>query len=170
MQKRTYENVHITTMRNLELNVTVTACQLEELTSDEQQLVKKAIEATERSYAPYSHFHVGAAARLDNGVVVCGSNQENVAYPSGTCAERTTLFYAGAQYPEVPVRMLAIAARGTEGELTEEPVSPCGACRQVMLETETRAGHELRTLLYGKRCIYVIDGVRNLLPLSFKEF
>lgn len=157
-------------MKNLELDIVIKACQLDELSDEEQKLIEKAIEATENSYAPYSHFHVGAAVALDNGVTICGSNQENAAYPSGTCAERTALFYAGAQYPDVPVRMLAIAARGIDGRLTEDPVSPCGACRQVMLETETRAGQELKTLLYGKRIVYVIEGVKNLLPLSFKEF
>jgi len=128
-----------------------------------------AIDATSRSYAPYSHFRVGAAVRLANGVTLSGSNQENAAYPSGLCAERTTLFYAGAQYPDVAVSMLAIAARGTDGQLTDEPTGPCGACRQVILESETRAGSPIRILLYGRSHVYVTEGIRPLLPLCFSE-
>lgn len=157
-------------MQELELKSTIHVCQMEKLTADEQHLIELAIEATSRSYAPYSHFHVGAAVRLANGVELSGSNQENAAYPSGLCAERTTLFYAGAQYPDVPVRMMAIAARGTDGELTEEPTGPCGACRQVIVESETRAGQPIRILLYGRKHIYVIDGIRPLMPLCFSEF
>lgn len=157
-------------MEELELKSTIQVCQQDELTPEERHLLQLAIEATDRSYAPYSKFCVGAAVRLSNGIELSGSNQENAAYPSGLCAERTTLFYAGAQYPDVPVRMLAIAARGTDGELTEEPTGPCGACRQVIIESETRAGSPIRILLYGKKYVYVIDGIRPLMPLTFSEF
>jgi len=157
-------------MRELELRTVIHACQPEELTPEEQHLLQLAIDATTRSYAPYSHFRVGAAVRLDNGIELSGSNQENAAYPSGLCAERTVLFYAGAQYPEVGVSMLAIAARGTDGQLTLEPTGPCGACRQVIIESETRAAHPIRILLYGRSECYVIDGIRALMPLTFSEF
>ena len=157
-------------MQEVELKSVIKACQMDELTAEEQHLVQMAIAATDRSYAPYSHFRVGAAVRLANGVELSGSNQENAAYPSGLCAERTTLFYAGAQYPDEPVRMLAIAARGTNGELTFEPTGPCGACRQVIVESETRAGGPIRILLYGRKCIYIVEGIRALLPLCFSEF
>lgn len=157
-------------MKELELKSVIQACQMDELSTEEQHLVNIAIEATHRSYAPYSHFHVGAAVRLENGEEIIGCNQENAAYPSGLCAERTALFSAGAQYPDVPVEMLAIAARGTDGELLSEPVSPCGSCRQVIIESETRAGHPIRILLYGRKCIYVIDGIGKLMPLLFSEF
>ena len=157
-------------MQELELKSTIQVCQMDELTPDEQHLLQLAIEATGRSYAPYSKFCVGAAVRLGNGIELSGSNQENAAYPSGLCAERTVLFYAGAQYPDIPVRMLAIAARGTDGELTDEPTGPCGACRQVIIESETRAGNPIRILLYGKKYVYVIDGVSPLMPLTFCEF
>ena len=157
-------------MKNLELKSLITICQMEELSAEERHLIELAIEATNRSYSPYSHFRVGAAVRLENGVELSGSNQENAAYPSGICAERTTLFYAGSEYPDVPVRMLAIAARGTDGELTEEPTGPCGACRQVILESETRAGGAMKILLYGRKHIYVMDGIETLLPLCFSEF
>ena len=157
-------------MEELELKSVIKVCQLEELTAEEQHLIKLAIEATQRSYAPYSNFHVGAAVRLENGVEVIGCNQENVAYPSGLRAERTALYSAGAQYPDVPVEMLAIAARGTDDELQYEPVGPCGSCRQVIIEFETRAKHPIRMLLYGRKCVYVIDGIKALMPLSFCEF
>ena len=157
-------------MKELELKSVIQACQMDELSAEEQHLVNLAIEATGRSYAPYSNFHVGAAVRMENGEEIIGCNQENAAYPSGLCAERTALFAAGAQYPDVGVQMLAIAARGTDGELQYEPVGPCGSCRQVIIESETRAGHPIRILLYGRKCVYVIDGIRKLMPLMFSEF
>ena len=161
---------NIQSMKEVELKTVIQECQMDELSAEDRQLVEQAIEATRRSYAPYSHFHVGAAVRLENGKIVIGCNQENVAYPSGLCAERTALFAAGAQYPDVPVRVLAVAARGTDGEMTEEPTGPCGSCRQVIIESETRAKHPIRILLYGRRCIYIIDGIRQLMPLTFSEF
>ena len=157
-------------MKELELKTTIKVCQREELSAEEQHLVQLAIEATSRSYAPYSHFCVGAAVRLANGVELTGCNQENAAYPSGLCAERTALFSAGAQYPDVAVNTLAIAARGTDGELLEEPVAPCGSCRQVIIESETRAKHPIRILLYGRKRIFIIDGIRKLMPITFSEF
>ncbi|KAA5278143.1 cytidine deaminase, partial [Bacteroides eggerthii] len=115
----------------------------------------------------YSHFSVGAAARLSDNTIVTGTNQENAAYPSGLCAERTTLFYANSQYPGQAVETLAIAARNECGEFLEEPIPPCGACRQVMLETEKRFKHPMRVLLFGKTGIYELGSVGALLPLSF---
>ena len=157
-------------MGKLELKSTIQVCSMEELTDAEKHLIELAIEATGRSYAPYSHFRVGAAVRLANGVEILGCNQENAAYPSGLCAERTALFAAGAQYPDEPVEMLAIAARGTDGELTDEPTGPCGSCRQVIIESETRSHGRIKILLYGRRCVYVINGIGQLMPLSFTEF
>ena len=157
-------------MKNLELKSAIMECQLEELSEQDRRLVELAIEATNRSYAPYSKFRVGAALVLNNGVEMLGCNQENAAYPAGLCAERSALFAAGAQYPDVPVRALAIAARTPGGELQEEPVSPCGICRQVLIETETRYHQSVRILLYGRRCVYVIEGIKELMPLSFTEF
>ena len=157
-------------MRELELKSVIKVCEMDELSGEERHLIELAIEATNRSYAPYSKFCVGAAVRLDNGIEIIGCNQENAAYPSGLCAERTALFSAGAQYPDVPVRMLAIAAKGTHGELEDEPVPPCGSCRQVMIETETRSKAPLRILLYGRKHVYVIDGLRELMPLTFSKF
>ena len=146
--------------------VQILSASYEELCEADRQLIDVAKEATSRSYAPYSRFSVGAAVRLANGVVLSGSNQENAAYPSGTCAERTTLFYANSQYPSEAVECLAIAARNENG-FVDTPIPPCGACRQVILETEQRYRHPIRILLFGKEVIYVMEGIRNLLPLSF---
>ena len=138
-----------------------------ELSPVDADLLKAAKEATFRSYVPYSNFHVGAAARLSDGSVVTGCNQENCAYPSGLCAERTTLFYANANFPDLAVTDLCIAARDTRGNFTELPVPPCGACRQVMVETEERFNHPIRLILYGTKYSYIINSAKDILPLSF---
>ncbi len=139
---------------------------INELDEQDQVLVHQAIEAASDAYAPYSNFHVGAAVLLDNGVIIKGNNQENAAYPSGLCAERVALFAANAQYPDVPVVAMAIVAM-KDGQLTDTAVTPCGACRQVMIETEVRFEHPIKVILYGKENILVVDSVRELLPLSF---
>ena len=157
-------------MKELTIQTSIAVAQMDELTDTERQLVRQAIEATSRSYAPYSHFNVGAALLLQNGETFIGCNQENAAFPAGLCAERSAIFAAGAQYPDQPVMMLAIAARNPQGELQEEPVSPCGTCRQVLIETETRFRQPVRILLYGSRHIYIVDGIKQLMPLSFTEF
>lgn len=131
------------------------------------ELLLEAHKATLNSYAPYSKFHVGAAARLANGVIVRGNNIENAAYPSGLCAERVTLFAAQAQYPDVPVEALAITARSEITEVTE-PVAPCGACRQVMVETEQRSGRPMRIICQGHTGpVFVFDGIETLMPFIF---
>lgn len=157
-------------MKNIELKTNVKECQFAELTTEEQHLVELAIAATDRSYAPYSHFRVGAALLLNNGVEVMGCNQENASFPAGICAERSAIFSAGTQYPDVGIKTLAIAARTPQGELQEEPVTPCGVCRQVIIETETRFKQPVRLLLYGSEKVYVVDGIKELMPLSFTEF
>ncbi|MDR0894331.1 MAG: cytidine deaminase [Prevotellaceae bacterium] len=149
------------------LQIAVKVYNYDELNSDDTQLIDEAIRATERSYVPYSSFCVGAAVRLSDGTIVSGSNQENAAYPSGMCAERTTLFYANSQYPEQAVDTLAIAARKMRDNLVENPITPCGACRQVMIESEKRAGKPMRILLYGRKGIYEVASAADLLPLSF---
>lgn len=149
---------------NIVTNILV--CDYNELDAGQKKLVDAAKDAVTRAYAPYSHFSVGAAALLDGGVVVTGNNQENAAFPSGICAERTTLFYAGAQYPRCAVRKLAIAAM-KDGAYTPLPTAPCGACRQVILETENRYGSPVEILLYGVEKTYIIASVKDLLPLSF---
>ncbi|WP_291529165.1 cytidine deaminase [Bacteroides sp. UBA939] len=153
-------------MKDLTLRIDLKIYEYSELSDADRKLMDAAREATNRSYAPYSHFSVGAAARLADGTIVTGTNQENAAYPSGLCAERTTLFYANSQYPNQAVETLAIAARNERGFL-DDPIPPCGACRQVMLETEKRFKHPMRILLYGEKGIYEVKGVGALLPLSF---
>ena len=140
----------------------------EELSEENKELINKAKEQVLKAYAPYSGFHVGAAVLLENGEVVAGSNQENSAYPSGLCAERVTMFYANAQYPNVPAKVIAIAAY-TNGDFVEEPITPCGACRQSLLETEVRFEKDITILLYGKNNIYAVDSVKQLLPLCFEK-
>lgn len=157
-------------MKELTIQSSIAVAQLDELSPEEQQLIEMAIKATHNSYVPYSHFHVGAAIRLKNGEVLSGCNQENAAFPAGICAERAAIFAAGAKYPDQPIVMLAIAARNTQGELQEEPISPCGTCRQVIIETETRFKQPVRILLYGRKHIYIVDGIKQLMPLSFTEF
>ena len=154
-------------MKEMILQTKVKVCTLDELPAADREVVEAARRATANSYAVYSHFNVGAAVRLVDGTIVCGTNQENAAYPSGLCAERTTLFWANSQYPDKAVDLLAIAARTDSGEL-ERPIPPCGACRQVILETEKRFNRPVRIILYGSRECYVIeDGIKALLPLSF---
>ena len=140
--------------------------QWEEMSDEQREVVSVAKEQTQRSYCHYSHFHVGAAAKLGNGMIIRGANQENAAYPSGLCAERAALFAAGAQYPEQPVTKLAIACY-TGGHFTDVPGAPCGACRQVMLETEHRYGGKMEILLYGEKETYVFESAADLLPLIF---
>ena len=156
-------------MEELTLKSTIQVAQLSELSDAEQQLIEVAKQSTYNSYAPYSHFHVGAALLLNNGTIIPGCNQENAAFPAGICAERSALFAAGAQYPDQPVMMLAIAVRNSKGEFLSEPASPCGPCRQVLIETETRFKHPVRILLYGTDHTYVMDGIKELMPLSFTQ-
>lgn len=154
-------------MKEMIIETKVKVCSYDELAGDDRKVVDAARAATANSYAVYSNFHVGAAVLLADGTVVSGSNQENAAYPSGLCAERTTLFWANSRYPDQAVTTLAIAA-STGGSELEVPIPPCGACRQVILETEKRFKTPIRIILYGsKECYIVEDGVKGLLPLSF---
>lgn len=153
-------------MKELTTTIKYQLAQLEELSSKEQALVTKAMQATNNSYAKYSDFRVGAACLLANGQIVIGANQENAAYPSGLCAERTAIFAAQANYPDQPISTLAIAARNADGFI-KSPISPCGACRQVILEIEDRYKQPVRILLYGKDGILCINTIKDLLPFSF---
>ncbi|MDR0681784.1 MAG: cytidine deaminase [Dysgonamonadaceae bacterium] len=153
-------------MKNLNISAKISVCIYEELNQSEKKLIDAAKEATQHAYAPYSHFQVGAAVLLSNNEIITGNNQENVAYPSGLCAERTALFYANSRFPDEIVNAVAIAAY-TNNDFTDEPITPCGACRQVILETQNRYKHPVRILLYGKKTIYLIEKITDLLPLSF---
>lgn len=138
-----------------------------DLSVEDQSLVAQAKQSTFRSYAPYSNFRVGAAILLDNKEIVCGSNQENVAFPSGTCAERTACFYAHAQYPDSRFVKIAIAARGIDGQPLNDPISPCGACRQSLLQYELLGQQPVEVLLVGRDKIIRLPSVRSLLPFAF---
>lgn len=155
-------------MKEINLVTKIRVYSYSELSEADKNLIDLAKSATQRSYAPYSRFNVGAALLLANGEIITGSNQENVAFPSGICAERTTCFYANSSYPGVRFVKLAIAAYHN-GAFTPHPVSPCGACRQVLAEYEKLGGGKLEIMLYGDDEIYVLNEVADLLPLIFDE-
>ncbi|MDR0863556.1 MAG: cytidine deaminase [Candidatus Symbiothrix sp.] len=156
-------------MKNLNITAKIRVCNYEELNSSEKNLINIAKDATLKAYAPYSRFQVGAAILLANNEIVTGNNQENAASPSGLCAERTALFYANSQFPDEAVDTIAVAAY-TKGDFIDEPVTPCGACRQVILEAQNRYKHPVRIILYGKKTIYIIEKITDLLPLAFSEY
>lgn len=153
-------------MKEVILQTKMTQCKYEELDEVLRNVVDAAKNMTQNAYCPYSHFHVGAALLMEDGQILLGANQENAAYPSGLCAERTALFAANANHPNTPVKVLAIAAY-TNGQFTKEAVSPCGACRQVMLETEHRFGKPMKVVLYGEEMCYILESAAELLPLNF---
>ena len=139
---------------------------VKEMSKEDQELVKAALEAQKGSYSPYSKFQVGAALRLANGTIVKGANQENAAYPSGLCAERTAMFWASANYPDVAFDTLAIAG-ADRGVLCESPASPCGSCRQVMAEYQKKYGRPLKTIWVGSKRIRKFENVDDILPFIF---
>lgn len=139
----------------------------ENLAESDLQLVHLAYEAMDLAYAPYSEFKVGAALRLSNGLTLKGNNQENIAYPSGLCAERVALFYAGANYPSESIETICVVARG-ELMPSEFLLSPCGSCRQVMLETENRQAKKIRVILVNQdKRTMILHSVNDLLPFGF---
>ena len=139
-----------------------------QLPPDEVQLLDQAMEATQQAYAPHSGFHVGAAVELEDGEVILGNNQENLAYPSGLCAERTALFYAGSIGKGDKIKKIAIRGRSSRIKL-DVPVTPCGACRQVMLEYENLSGNPITVIMQGETGpVLRVSGVADtLLPFSF---
>ena len=143
------ENKEERIMKQIKLEINIEACHYDELTEKDRKLIAAV-----------------AAVLLEYDIVITGTIQDHAAYPSGLCAERTTLFYANSQYPDQAVKTLAIAAR-TENGFLDTPIPPCGACRQVLLETEKRYGKPMRILLYSKTDIYILENVSGLLPLSF---
>ncbi|HAQ21493.1 MAG TPA: cytidine deaminase [Prolixibacteraceae bacterium] len=156
-------------MKTTEIRIIVHEYQnIDELTENDQYLLHEARRITEFAYAPYSGFHVGAAILLGNGMIVKGNNQENSAYPSGLCAERVALFYANANYPDSEVKTIAISA-AKNGILVNDPIKPCGGCRQTLSEAEVRFGSPIRIILDGQDSILVLHGVESLLPLSFSK-
>lgn len=140
-----------------------------ELPKDIQTLMEKAVQIRNNAYAPYSKFKVGAAILLENGEIILGSNQENAAYPSGLCAERTAIFYAGANFPDSKILKMAISA-ASETSTTNSPIPPCGACRQSIAEYESKQNHPIEMYFMGETGeIYKSDSLKNLLPLMFDK-
>lgn len=137
-----------------------------EMSQSDRLLVEASIDAMQGAYAPYSHFNVGAAVLLDDGTIVKGANQENAAFPSGLCAERTAMFAASAQHPDVPMSALAVVA-SQGGAVCPDPASPCGACRQVMAQYQLKSGHDLAVILVGADKIWKFSRVDDVLPFIF---
>lgn len=163
-------------MKEFEIKSLIKECTIDELNDLDRRLVDSAKNATIRAYAPFSKYNVGAALLLDNGKIVEGSNQENAAYPSGLCAERTAAFYASSANPGIAFKKIAIAAwidpgKGEDWEkgFQKNPVSPCGGCRQALLEYEHLYG-DIEVILYGKDKIYILPSIKSLLPFAFTDF
>ena len=155
----------------VERNIAVTFTEYntpEELSVDDREIINSAKEASRNAYAPYSGFQVGAAVRLETGEIVPGSNAENAAFPSGICAERAALSSVNSVYHGKKAVAIAIAAR-TEAGFTEDPVTPCGNCRQVIAEEELKNGMPIKLLLYGEKKIMVVEDAGTLLPLQFSK-
>lgn len=138
-----------------------------ELPDTDRKLISKAREAGQKAYAQYSRFNVGAAVLLENGVIITGSNQENAAYPSGLCAERVALFYAASQHPNIPVKSLVVTAIRDKTPI-DQPVPPCGSCRQVFVEWEKRFGQPFEVIMAGTKKIIKIRQAGWLLPFNFQ--
>ncbi|WP_322549286.1 cytidine deaminase [Flavobacterium psychraquaticum] len=156
-------------MKQISINTIISVLSKEELSSVETNLMEQAFEARSKAYAPYSKFTVGAALLLDNGIVVQGSNQENAAYPSGLCAERVAIFYAGAQYPKAKMLKMFITASPIDRDLVE-PIPPCGSCRQSIAEYELKQDTSIELFFMGaKGVIYKSDSLQNILPLVFDK-
>ena len=140
---------------------------IDDLKEEDAMLLSKAREVTNDAYAPYSNFHVGAIARLENGQTVTGSNQENASFPVGLCAERVLLSASSSLFPNIPISTIAISYHNINGQ-SNHPISPCGVCRQSLLEYETRVNHPIRLILGGMEGkVYIIEQAGMLLPLSF---
>ncbi len=140
---------------------------LNDLDETDVNLISKAIEIAKKSYSPYSKFPVGAAVLLDNGEVFAGNNQENIAYPSGTCAERTVLNYVHANFPNHKIQVIAITALASSSSI---PVTPCGFCRQVLVEMEQNQGEQIKVILHKiDGATYVFESALSLLPLAFED-
>lgn len=140
-----------------------------ELPTEIQHLMQEAVKVRKNAYAPYSQFRVGAALLLDNQEIICGSNQENAAYPSGLCAERVAIFYAGAKYPGAKITKMAITA-ASDTNPTTEPIPPCGACRQSIAEYEIKQDQVIEIFFMGESgVIYQSDSLKNLLPFMFNK-
>ena len=154
-------------MNNIDLKISFKEyTSFDELEASDRKVAEAAVEAMKLSYAPYSEFNVGAAVMFEDGEIIKGSNQENAAYPSGICAERTAMFYASSHRPDGVMVKIAIAG-GLKGELTAQPATPCGACRQVMAQYQLKGGKHIAVILVGAAKIWKFEKVDDLLPLIF---
>jgi cytidine deaminase len=141
----------------------------QDLANEDRLLLMHAKRSLDSAYAPYSHFNVGAAVQLENGEIITGNNQENAAYPSGLCAERVAIFYAGAKFPGVKIKSIAVSCKA-ENQVINDPVSPCGACRQAIAEYETRYGQKIRMIMAGESGrVFIAESIESLLPLMFNR-
>jgi cytidine deaminase len=142
---------------------------IKDLILKDAELLVAAKKMVKTAYAPYSEFHVGAAVLLENGEIIAGNNQENAAYPSGLCAERVALFYAGSQYPTIAIKTIAISVK-SKNVIISEPLSPCGGCRQVIAEYENKFKKPIRIIMSGEKGqIYIANSIESLLPLMFSK-
>jgi cytidine deaminase len=153
-------------MEEKSLQINYSQFSISELETVDRNLISEAQKAIEGSYSPYSKFNVGAAVLLDNGNIIRGANQENSSYPVGMCAERVALFYAGANYKDSNIISIAISAKNENGEFSE--AYPCGACLQVMVETQARANKKLRIIVQkNAELVQIFNGIESLIPFSF---
>ena len=155
-------------MKKIHFDIDFASAAVGELEAKEQELVRRAQDAAGRAYAPYSKFNVGACLLLDNGEMIEGNNQENASYPCGCCAERTALNYANSRYPDAKVEAIAITAFNG-GRLVDEPITPCGICRQALLETEMKNRKNIRIIMNGQKQTIVANSASALLPLAFDD-
>ena len=155
-------------MKKIEISIAVQEFDSEnELAAEDKSLLVKARKSAEGAYAPYSEFFVGAAVQLQTGKTVSGNNQENIAFPSGLCAERVAVFSAAAQFPNVGILSVAISCKSKNFSVTE-PLTPCGACRQVLMEYENRQGKNIRVIVSGEKGkVWIFESVKDLLPFAF---
>tara|TARA_B100000902_G_C27300789_1_gene912691 strand:+ start:1281 stop:1769 length:489 start_codon:yes stop_codon:yes gene_type:complete len=156
-------------MKEKKITLNFISSHLSELDIEDQKLVANAKEAFVSAYAPYSGFLVGASILLNDGQIINGSNQENVAYPSGLCAERVAMFYVGSKFPDIKIRTIAVSVFSKSFEVTDV-ISPCGACRQVMAEYEEKQGQPIKVILHSPNDqVLIANQVQDLLPFMFKS-
>lgn len=153
-------------MKDFVITTKIQVYKIEESNEETKNLIEKAKEVTKNSYSPYSKYAVGAAVLLDNGEIISGSNQENAAYPSGLCAERTALFYSNSSRPNNTVKAIAIIAY-YQGDFVKNICTPCGSCRQVIAEIESKQKSQIKIIMCSKEEVYEAESIKHLLPLSF---
>ena len=156
-------------MKEKKIELNFISAHFSELDTQEQELINNAKSVFQTAYAPYSGFIVGASVLLENGKIINGSNQENVAYPSGLCAERVAMFYVGAKFPNIKIKTIAVSVLSKSFEV-KDVISPCGACRQVMAEYEDKQGEPIKVILHSPTDqVLIANKVEDLLPFMFKS-